>query len=340
MRPIPLSFLTMYADLAQNVGLADVRAGSVTTRTMKGRPYIYVTSKDGGTRKQRSLGPADDPKVKAEAERIRQAAEQAKALRSAVSALKQARVPAPSLPLGRVLEVVANAGLFERGVVLIGTAAYQAYACIVGAYLPGAAITTNDADLLVASFVGKDERQDMEAILQRADPTFRARMQHEDRLPKAFRADNNFSVDILTKFGRGRKSPILIEELGCSAEALPFMEYLAEESMEAVALYGPGVLVRVPPPLRFAAHKLLIAPERRGRFLAKKPKDLAQARELIDIFLETDSDGLEDALNDARARGPKWKRNIGASLQEIGRDARQGRLPLRPAKPARKKRAR
>lgn len=339
MRSIPLNFLTLYADLAQNVGLADVQAGSVTTRTIKGRTYLYVTSKDGSTRQQRSLGPANDPAAQAEAARIRNAAEQVKGLRSTVSALKQARIPAPSLPLGRVLEVVRNAGLFERGVVLIGTAAYQTYACIVGAYLPNAAIMTNDADLLVASFVGTEEQQDMETILQRADPSFKARMQQEDRLPKVFKADNNLSVDILTKFGRGRKSPILIEELGCSAEALPFMEYLAEESIEAVVLYGTGVLVRVPPPLRYAVHKLLIAQERSGRFLPKKPKDLAQARDLIDIFLETDSSALEEVLDEARGRGPKWKKNINASLREIGRETRQSRLPLPVVTVAKRKRS-
>ena len=143
-----------------------------------------------------------------------------------------------------------------------------------------------------------------------------------------FTADNNFSVDILTKYGRGRKSPLVVEQLGCSAEALTFMEYLSEQSMEVVVLYGAGVLARVPPPMRFAVHKLLIAPERRGRFLSKKSKDLDQARELLDIFLATDSDALADTLDDARSRGPKWKKNINASLREIGRVARQGHLPV------------
>jgi hypothetical protein len=151
-------------------------------------------------------------------------------------------------------------------------------------------------------------------------------MQRDDRLPKVFKSASNFSVDILTKFRRGRKSPILIEELGCSAEALPFMEYLAEESMEAVALYGTGVLVKVPPPMRYAIHKLLIAQERSGKFASKKTKDLAQARDLIDIFTEIESVTLEDVLLEARDRGPKWRRNINASLQEIGRESRQGRL--------------
>jgi hypothetical protein len=326
MRQIPLNFVTLYADLAQNVRKSSLEHGSVVKRRRRGKDYLYVVSKDGATRTDRYLGSADDPAVQDQAEELRQAAEQAKALRATVSALKQARIPAPTLPLGRVLEVVANAGLFEKGIVLVGTAAFQTYSCILGYHLKSAAVTTQDADLLAASFVGGAEPQDMEKILQRADPTFKARMQHDDRLPKVFKSAGNLSVDILTKFGRRRKSPILIEELACSAEALPFMEYLAEESMEAVALYGTGVLVRVPPPMRYAVHKLLIAQERSGRFTAKKTKDLAQARDLIDIFLETDSSTLEDVLTEARDRGPKWRKQINASLREIGRDSRQGRL--------------
>lgn len=325
MKPIPLNFMTLYADLAQNVRKSSYEHGSVVTRRKRGRDYIYVVSKDGATRSERYLGPADDPTARQKAAELRQAAEQAKVLRATVSALKQARIPAPTLKLGRVLEVVANAGLFDQGVVLIGTAAFQTYACIVGFYLRGIGLATQDADLLIGSFVGGEERKDMETILQRADSTFRAKMQPEDRLPKVFESDDNFKVEMLTKFGRGRRTPILVEQLGCSAEALRFMEYLAEESMEAVALYGTGVLVRVPPPARYAVHKLLIAQERKGRFLAKKAKDLAQATDLLDIFLETDNATLEEALDAARARGPKWKKNINASLRQIGRQERQGR---------------
>jgi hypothetical protein len=81
-------------------------------------------------------------------------------------------------------------------------------------------------------------------------------------------------------------------------------------------------------PFGYAIHKLLIAQARRGLKSAKKRKDLAQARELIDVFLETDSEALEDALDAARNRGPKWKKNVNASLREMGRQARQGALPL------------
>ena len=339
MKQIPLNFQTLYADLAQNVRKSSLEYGSVVARKKRGRDYLYVVSKYGALRTERYLGPADSQAAQEEAAQLRQAAQQAKALRATVSALKQARIPAPSLALGRILEVVANAGLFEQGIVLIGTAAYQTYACNVGFYLPGSAIMTNDADLLVASFVGNKEPQDLENILQRADPTFKGKWNVDDQLPKVFKADNGFQVDVLTKFGRGRKSPIVLKTLGCSAEALPFMEYLAEDSIEAVALYGAGVLVRVPPPLKYAMHKLLIAQERRGLTVAKRRKDLAQARELIEIFLEADSPALEDALEDARGRGPKWNKNIAASLREIGRESRQGTLPIPLPAAGRKRRA-
>jgi len=327
MRAIPLNFQTMYADLLQSIALADVDHGSVSVRKIKGIEYLYVTTKDGSKRHQKSLGRASDPVAQAKADEVRQAAEHAKGLRTTVSALKKAHIPSPSLPLGRVLEVIANADLFKQGVVLVGTAAYQTYPCLVGAYLPSSALTTSDADLLVSSFVAHDEPQDLEKILQRADPTFKAHMSRDDALPKLFKAANNFQVDILTKFGRGRKSPIRIDDLQCSAEALTFMEYLAEESTEAVALYGTGVLVSVPPPIRYAIHKLLIAQERKAGS-PKRAKDLKQAKDLIDVFLETDNAAFEEALEEARGRGQKWKKNIDASLRDMNRHVRQARLPL------------
>ena len=328
MREIPLNVMTLYADLAQRLGLQDVRPGSISTKTVGGKKHLYAVEKDGKARIQRYIGPATSEAATAQAELVKQAAEQAKELRNTVSILKTSRVPSPSLVLGRILEVVANAGLFERGVTLVGTAAYQTYSCVVGAYLPAAALMTNDVDLSVAEFVASEDEEDIEAILKRADPTFKPHWGAEDKLPRIFRSSNGFSVDVLTRYGRGRKTPVQIESLGCAAEALSFQEYPAEETMETVALYGTGVLVRVPTPLRYAVHKLIVAQERKPTQTAKRRKDLMQAREIIDIFLETDEAALQDELDSARARGRAWKSAINASLKEIGRDTRQGRLPL------------
>ena len=327
MRPIPLNFLTMYADLAQSFEFTDAEAGSITTRKIKGKSYIYVTSKDGGVRRQRSLGPASDPKVQEEASRITAAAGRARNMRTVVSTLKlMARIPAPTLPVGRVLQAVANAGLFKRGITLVGTAAYQTYPCVIGSYLTTAAFTTNDIDLSVVEFEPGDKEEDLEIVLRRADPTFKPQWQADDKLPKVFMAANGLRVDLLTRLGRGGKSVVPVDDLGCAAVALSFQEFPAEDTIETVALYGPGVLVRVPTPPKFAVHKLIVA--QRRDTASKKQKDLRQAQELIDVLLETDEASLQDTLDEARTRGKAWKTAINASLREIGRAARQGRLPL------------
>jgi len=328
MRPIPLNLMTLYADLMQNVGTLAVPHGSLATKSIKNRKYVYVTTKDGRARVERYLGAADDPRVLELAEQIKQASEQAKSLRNTVSLLKQARIPAPTLVQGRILEVMANAGLFKSGVTLVGTVAYQSYACVIGSYLAATAYATNDIDISVAEFIAPEGQEDIESILKRADPSFKPLWRADDvNLPRVFQS-NNSKVEILTRYGRGRRSPVPIDGLGCAAEALSFQEYAAEDTMEVVALYGAGVLVRVPPPVRYAVHKLIVAQHRKKTELAKKQKDLRQAKELIDVFLATDENTLQDTLDAARARGKSWKTAINASLREIGREARQGALPL------------
>ncbi len=328
MKPIPLNLMTIYADVLQSLEMGDNDAASIATKTIKKKRYVYATKKDGSARIETYLGSADDPAVQAEVARLRRAAERAKSLRSSVTLLKAGRFPAPSLILGRILEVVANAGLFNRGMTLVGTAAYQTYAPVLGYYLPTATYATNDVDLSVAEFVPGDHEEDFHTLLKRADPSFEPIWSHDDKLPKAFRASNGFIVELLTRFGRGRKSPVLIKSLNAAAVPLSFQEHATEVTLETLALYGTGVRVRVPPPARFAIHKLIVAQRRKPTARAKKQKDLRQAQELIDILLETDESTLQSELDGARKRGKSWKMQINASLREMDRDVRQGRPPI------------
>lgn len=320
--------MTLYADLLQNLEMGDSVAASIATKTIKNKKYAYATSRDGSARIEKYLGLADDPLVQARVEKYRHAAGRAKARRSTVSILKAARIPAPALFLGRILEVIANAGLFERGVTLVGTTAYQTYAGVLGYYLPTSTYATNDADISVAEFVPGEHEEDFGEILKRADPTFAPDWKSDDTLPKAFRASNGFVVELLTKLGRGRTFLVPVQSIGVAAVPLAFQEYPAEGAIEVAVLYGDGVMVRVPTPLRFAIHKLIVAQRRKAQESGKRQKDLRQAQELIDIFLEIDEHALQDELDSARSRGKSWKTAINASLRAIKRDARQGRLPL------------
>lgn len=325
MRPIPLNLMTLYADLMQTVG-HDGMAGSIATKTVGNRRYVYVTTKDGSARIERYLGAADDPAVTRQVAAFRDAAGRAKARRNTVSLLKRARIPAPTLTQGRILQALSNAGLFSRGMTLVGTVAYQAYACVVGHVLGAAAYATNDIDLSVAEFVARADEEDIIAILKRADPSFTPYWHADDKLPRVFRS-RDFQVDIVTRYGRGRRSPVLVESLGCAAAALSFQEYPAEETMEVVALYDDGVLIRVPTPARFAIHKLIVARQRPATEAPKRQKDLVQAGELLDALMATDEATLLDELESARARGRGWRSAINASLKELGRESQSGKLP-------------
>ena len=317
LKPVQLNALTLYADLMQSIGTGFASPESVSIKTVGGKRHAYAVANDGNTRPQRYLGPADDPIIQERIKSLKAAAESAKRRRSTVSMLKRAGLPAPILILGRLLEVIANAGFFERGMTLVGTAAYQTYSPIVGYHLSSANLMTNDADLSVAEFIPSGSEEDFLSVLRRADPTFDAHWNEGDKLPKAFKAgSNDFLVELLTKQGRGRTSPVAVKSIGASAVPLAFQEYLAADAIDVIALYGSGVRVRVPSPARYAVHKLMVATRRKDA--TKRLKDLAQAKELVEVLRGTEPLSLGDAVDDARSRGKQWSKAVDQSAERIG----------------------
>jgi hypothetical protein len=321
MKRLPLNIQTLYADLAQSVTFSDTVPGSVFEQRIKGKVYLYATEKHGAKRIQHYLGRADDPGVQRRANEIRRAALDAKLRRTTVSMLKRSGVPAPSLEMGRLMEAISNVGLFRKGVLLVGTGAYQVYSPIVGAALAATSLTTHDADLAAASLAAESdiEGEGLLDILRRADPTFAPQFGLDPRVPpKRFRSAAGLEVDILTRY-RTRaddETPIRLPGLKCSAQPLRFLEYLIEDPTAAVALYGAGVQITVPHPARYAVHKLIVA-QVRTEFSTKRNKDLAQAGELLEALRASDPHVVEDALENGRSRGAKWKKHIDASLAEI-----------------------
>jgi hypothetical protein len=328
MQPIPLAIQTIYADLLQSVELADrVRPGSISTKTVRGEAYLYAHGRDGNTRPQQYLGPAKDPTAQQAADAVRRAAIQARDRRKSIAAIKAARIPAPDIHIGKILEVLANAGLFEAGAVVVGTVAYQMYPCLVGAYLSAGALKTNDADIAMTELAVRTIRtsEHLDVILRRADKTFQPKFSRAH--PEAcivFEAQNAFKVEILTTLRR-KNEPVQIENLGCAAQPLPFLEYLLEDTIPAVALYGSGVLVRVPDPVRFALHKVIVSARRSS---AKSEKDTMQAAELIQALAVNRAHDLGEAVRSLRKRGPSWRKAIDRGLSRIANPAIEGHLEI------------
>jgi hypothetical protein len=315
LKPIPLNLQTLYADLAQKMEFARRVPAVISRRRVRRRTYIYAKEKHGHAQVQRYLGPEGDPQVNAEASALREEAANAKLRRQIVSILKRAGVPAPILPVGKLLEALSRANYFDNGLILVGTVAYQTYPCLLGYHLKAGTLTTQDADFVVAS-VG-DFRSDasLTEVLRRADPTFQPQATlHRSGLPSRFRAQSGLEVEILTPTRtHADEGTVAIPSMAAGAVPLQYLNFLIQDGVRAVALYNAGVAIVVPQPARYAVHKLIVAQERRTNRI-KRMKDLAQARELMTILQETDPHALDDALEDARSRGPQWRTHINSSL--------------------------
>lgn len=314
------SVQTLYADLVRQVETAPV-AGTVYQRNRDGIVYHYAKVPVGTERIDRFIGRDGDPTADAEAERMTQGMALAKGRRRAVTMLKSAGLAAPDRSLGAALDAIAFAGLFRNGAVLVGTAAYLISEPLVGRRLPAPLLMTGDLDLATANIaLTADPPESMEAIFRRADPSYAAVLQLDPRQPAArFRNARGYMIDLLTPTRRREERPVPLKGLGAGAEPLQHLRWLIEQPVSAVALWGAGIAVRIPQPVRFAVHKLIVAQRRHATDRIKRQKDLAQAAAMIEALEQQDPFGLEDALDDARAQGRSWAQSVDRSLAEIAR---------------------
>jgi hypothetical protein len=322
VKKIPLTIQTLYADLVQKAHAAEP-GGSTYVRKQVKVEYIYGKRTLGAGQISEFLGRADDERVQARAERYRKAQAAARERRKIVSMLKSAGLTAPTPQVGIILEVLADAGLFDEGQgVLVGTAAYQSMDALLGVFLPSTAIMTGDVDVATATLAlrAKAEGDTMEQILKRADESFRA-VGGLDRKawPWRFRNDEGFFVELLMPVRkRNDESPARLRGLKAGALRMQQIEWLIENPVRAVALYGAGVPIRVPDPARYAIHKMIVA-KRRGADRIKARKDLEQASAIWEALSETDSGHLQAVLANACRRGKRgWEDRIKASCKEMG----------------------
>jgi hypothetical protein len=314
-----MSMQTLYADLLQSASRPDDCAGTIKRKTVKGTAYLYASVRSGAQRVEHYLGPEASDDAQAAAERYRQAEGRARGHRSTVQMLRRSGMLAPPMPIGRIFEVLAKAGLFSRGLVLVGTHAFRFYPLALGVTWPGAAFATNDVDISAASFVDAGDPVDLADVLRAADKSIEMQWHDGHSLPCRF-LFGEVSLDVLTRKRRGGVSPVEIAGLGVAGEALPFQEYLTEQTFEAIALHGAGVRVSIPTPARYAAHKLIVS-QRRGHRDIKSSKDLQQARSIFDALAHLGNDDeIGDAIEDARGRGRAWKTAIDKGLAAIGAD--------------------
>lgn len=316
---LPLTVQTLIADLDQKLDADTPLPGSIATRIVNGIAYVYSVERHGNNRIQRYLGLAQDNAVQSQVVQILAASEQSRLRRKQVSMIKTAGVPGPSRNIGVLMEALSRAGFFNSGLVLIGTVAFGTYTAMLGFKFDDSLMMTQDADLAVASIADTRGDASILDVIQRADKTFSPLPTLDARdLPRRFRAQSGLEVELLTPVrSRDDGQAIPVPNIGASAVAMQYMAFLLRQAVPGMILHGDGVRVRVPQPMRYCIHKLIIsqAPQRSP---LKKTKDLKQAKQLFGYFSYNEPEAFGDLIEEAVANGRKWRTNLSRGLRAIG----------------------
>jgi hypothetical protein len=333
----PLHIRTAYVDLLAR--LQDLQAGhaiaslsscSLIVKRVRAKEYLYAQGRVAdGTARQVYIAPYDDA-GKALMQRFREEKAGVANEKSAIEMTAKALHATGMLRLDtvewRVVNALAEDGIFRVGGVLVGTIAYRCIVNFLGVKLLSASALTEDVDI-----AGKTvpvaiipEVVCPQTALERLEMGFSPMMEADPALygSRSKAREGEFKVEFLTPLvGRspaaGKRSEI--RQLGVPAIPLRFLDYLIEQPLPAVALGRRPVLVRVPQPARYAVHKLIVAQERDKRFALKAQKDLEQSFDLQNILKKMEPEGLDEAFHEARRKGPGWRKRVDAGQEAMQR---------------------
>lgn len=256
----------------------------------------------------------------AEADRLAQELELAKALAAGSSRLRLLAYQRIDRKPAAVLAACYNRALFQAGLVLVGSHAYGALLNELGILAAG--YKTQDIDLARGQRLEVAMLPDasLEAIL--ADTGLRfvpvpgmpsQKPSGSFKLPGA----EALAVDLLAP-GPRTGDIVRVEELGAHAQTIALLEFLVEEPIDAVCLSPNQVVpVRVPSPERFAVHKLFSSQSRGAADRGKTGKDLAQAAVLAAALEEEMPGKLADAFRALPASGKTAAKRGAAAASKL-----------------------
>jgi hypothetical protein len=207
----------------------------------------------------------------------------------------------------------------------VGTVAYQTYPAMLAITLPNPSLQTDDIDIAQfedVSVAAADQTRSVLDILKEADDTFRAVPTTHGGRVTSYVAKDGLRVEFLTpNRGPETDAPRSLPALQTDAQPLRFLDFLIYEPEQAVVLHGPGILVLVPSPQRYAVHKLIISRRRRGGNI-KRDKDVQQAQALLNALCQKRPYELGEVWNEAFERGPHWRQALTESMTQVDASVR------------------
>ncbi|MEO1610551.1 MAG: GSU2403 family nucleotidyltransferase fold protein [Pseudomonadota bacterium] len=333
MKTLSLPIQSLFSDLEQRIHDADFTetfdpGGSFAKKKRHNKFYWYWQRREGKKVIQKYVGPFTDKAITDRVKRFSALKSDYDERREIVRSLLAAGLPRPEFLSGEVTESMCRAGFFRLRGVLVGTAAYQCYAGILGCRLPHTTTGTADADFAqffaIANLLD-DSLPPILDVLHEVDSTFHP-VPHSSGSPRStsFINDSKFRVEFLTPNrgsddyeGKPASMPALS---GAAAEPLRFLDFLIRNPVRSVLLHGGGVPVTVPSPERYAVHKLIVAERRHDTMASKINKDIAQAAALIEAMRQTRFVDLSSAWQEAWERGPTWRQELMNGIVRLDKD--------------------
>jgi hypothetical protein len=218
-----------------------------------------------------------------------------------------------------VLEVLFNRGLIQAGLTLVGSHAYGVLLNELGVLAPG--YRTQDIDVARAHTlaVALPDDGSFQQLLRETGLPFvpvPGMPSHKPSASFKLPGAEALAVDLLVP-GRNVGQVVAVKELNAFAQAIPLLDFLVAEPIDAVVLSPNQVIpVRVPAPERFALHKLFSSQSRRtGR--DKVRKDLEQAALLTAVIEEETPGSIRDTFRRAPAQAKTAVRRGAAAAARL-----------------------
>ena len=331
---LPHTTQLLYAELLQQcaIALPNQRGISFVTKTVGGNQYWYMALVVGSTKSQYSLG-RDTDELRAQIEKQKrlfsQAAPDLKQRQKLGAMLVSGGGFAPGGSDGRVLEVLAQAGTFLTGGVLVGSHAFNTYGNMLGVSWASAAMQTQDMDLASLHQVEiamRRDAPDVKTVLLESGMGFFEVPALNPKSPSTsfkLRGQGKNAGDVRFVVGEDTSKPVHLPHFKTFAHPMRFLEYLLDDSQDAVIPFRSGVLVNVPNPARFALHKLVVSQRRPVAQQTKVNKVIQQAEELLAVLLEDRPGDVWIALEATQGMPDKFQQQLAGGIRFLSAGVKQ-----------------
>lgn len=320
---LPVSVYTLYADLTDRAWAGSyaelAQAAGVPYRQRKsGREHWYFRfpTVAGQRRPDLYLGP-EGPETALRIDEYRALREIRDYRRGITKALRAYGLPGPTVAEGKILSQLAEAGVFSSDALLIGSLARQTYVPLLGVKW-GEEPANDDA---ISILISEERVQELVKQLRAIVPEIAA---------------SDTPEGVVIEFVHNRRGKdqtchqvhFRFKPPAAPRDIAPF-DLLGMMPIEAVALYGLGIPVRIPSPEYYAAYDLVGATRRSGDTspVGAAGPDMSRTYALVRTLLDDRPHEMASAFHDVTARIGGRREDAG-NLDRIPEDIRRKLLDM------------